>query len=57
VGDVVVVVGRIHYRGRGSGVETESPAGWLLEFRAGKLRYWRAFREPEQALKAVGLQE
>jgi ketosteroid isomerase-like protein len=54
VGDVVVPVDRLHYRGRGSGVESELPAGWLFEFREGKVRYWRAFREPEQALKALG---
>ncbi len=33
VGDVVVLVGRLHYRGRGSGVESEAPTGWLFEFR------------------------
>src|SRR5262245_4591470 len=27
VGDVAVLVGRIHYRGKGSGVEDETPAG------------------------------
>jgi ketosteroid isomerase-like protein len=57
LGDVVVLVGRIHYRGKGSGVESESPAGWMLKFRDGKLRRFRAFREPEQALEAVGLSE
>ena len=54
VGDVAVLVGRIHYRGKASGVETETPAGWMLEFRQGKLLCFRAFREPEQALRAVG---
>jgi ketosteroid isomerase-like protein len=55
VGDVALLVGRIHYRGRGSGIETESPAGWVLKFRRGQLIRFRAFREPEQALEAVGL--
>ena len=55
VGDVAVLVGRIHYRGKGSGVESASPAGWMLKFRDGKLICFRAFREPEQALEAVGL--
>ena len=55
VGDVTVLVGRIRYRGRGSGVESESPAGWMLKFRDRKLIRFRAFREPEQALQAVGL--
>ena len=57
VGAITVLVGRIHYRGRGSGVESESPAGWVLRFRHGKLIRFRAFREPEQALEAAGLSE
>ena len=55
VGAVTVLVGRIHYRGRGSGVESEAPAGWALKFRDGKLVRFRAFRDPEKALEAVGL--
>jgi hypothetical protein len=57
VGNLAVLVGRIHYRGGGSGVEAESPAGWVLKFRQGNLIRSRAFREPEQALEAVGLRE
>jgi ketosteroid isomerase-like protein len=57
VGNLAVLVGRNHYRGRGSGVETESAAGWVLKFRHGNLIRSRAFREPEQALEAVGLRE
>jgi ketosteroid isomerase-like protein len=55
VGDVAVLTGRIHYRGKGSGIETETPAGWMLKFRDGKVTLFRAFRDPEQALEAVGL--
>ena len=55
VGDVTVLVGRLHYRGRGSGAESETPAGWMLKFRDGKLVRFRAFQEPEEALEAVGL--
>jgi 3-oxoadipate enol-lactonase len=57
VGDVVVVVGRLRYRGKGSGVETESPAGYVAKFREGRMIYMRAFREPEQSLLALGLRE
>ena len=57
IADVAVLVGRIHYRGKGSGVESTSPAGWMLKFRNGKLIRFRAFREPAQALEAVGLTE
>jgi ketosteroid isomerase-like protein len=57
VGEVAVLVGRIHYRGKASGVETESPAGWMLKFRDGKVVCFRAFREPEQALEGVGMRD
>ena len=36
-GDVVLFVGRIHYRGKGSGAESEDPAGRILKFRDGRL--------------------
>jgi ketosteroid isomerase-like protein len=55
VGDIVVLVGRVHYKGRESGAESEVAAGWVLEFRGGKLISFRAFREPERALAAIGL--
>jgi ketosteroid isomerase-like protein len=57
VGEVALLVGRIHYRGKGSGAETETPAGWMLKFREGKVVCFRAFREPEKALEAAGLRE
>jgi ketosteroid isomerase-like protein len=55
VGDVVIGVGRIRYRGESSGVEMEVPSGWMFKFRDGKAIRFRAFREPEEALEAVGL--
>jgi ketosteroid isomerase-like protein len=57
VGDVAVLVGRIHFQGKGSGLEMEMPAGWMLKFRDGKVVLFRAFREPEAALEAVGVTE
>jgi len=54
VGDVAVLVGHIHYRGQQSRIETETAAGWNLKFRGEKLLRFRAFREPERALEAVG---
>jgi ketosteroid isomerase-like protein len=56
-GDVVLLVGRIQYRGKRSGAESEDPAGWMLKFRRGKAVRFRAFRDPEQALEAAGLSE
>ncbi len=55
VGDVAVLVGRLHYRGKGSGVESDSAAGWMLKFRDRSLLCFRAFQEPEQVLGALGL--
>jgi ketosteroid isomerase-like protein len=37
-------------------VETETAAGWMLKFSKGKLMRFRAFRAPEEALEAVGLE-
>lgn len=54
-GDVAVLIGRIHYRGKGSGIETETPAGWMLRFRGERVVRFGAFREPERALEAIGL--
>ena len=52
VGDIALLVGRIHYRGKSSGVETASPAGWIFRFRKGKVVLFRAFRDPDQTLVA-----
>ena len=57
IGDVALAVGRINYRGKASGVEAASPAGWMFKFQRGKVVRFRAFQEPEQALEAVGLAE
>ena len=55
VGDAVMFVGRIQYRGKGSGVEAESESGYLLKFREGRVVIFRPFREPEKALAEIGL--
>jgi ketosteroid isomerase-like protein len=57
VGNIVLFVGRIHYRGKGSGVEAESQSGYMLKFRKGRVVTFRPFQEPESALEAVGLRE
>ncbi|HEY2182015.1 MAG TPA: nuclear transport factor 2 family protein [Solirubrobacteraceae bacterium] len=55
VGDIAILIGRIHYRGSGSGIETSTAAGWMLKLRQGKVLCFRAFREPERALEVLGL--
>ena len=54
-GDVVVVLGSMHLRGRGSGVELDQETGWVLELRDGRVRRLRAFLGHEQALAAGGI--
>jgi ketosteroid isomerase-like protein len=57
VGELVLLVGHFHYRGKASGVETKSPGGFVVRFREGKVVYMRAFRDPERALAVVGRSE
>jgi ketosteroid isomerase-like protein len=57
VGDLVLLVGHFHYRGKASGVETKSPGGFVVRFRDDRVVYMRAFRDPERALAVVGLSE
>ena len=57
IGDVVVTLSQLRYRGKGSGIDDAAPAGHMVKFRGGKIVHMRAFREPEKALEAVGLRE
>ena len=52
LGDTVLVIGHFHARGRSSGVELNSPAGWLVSVRDGKLAYLHAYSDPEEAVLA-----
>jgi uncharacterized protein len=54
-GDDVVVLGQMHLRGRGSGVELDQPAGWVVEVRDGKMTRFQAFLSHEEALSAGGI--
>jgi ketosteroid isomerase-like protein len=53
VGQMVLMLGRIRYRGRESKVETESSAGWLIKLREGRMVFVRALRDPEAVLEAA----
>jgi ketosteroid isomerase-like protein len=55
VGESVLVVGRLRYRGKGSGVELDSPTGWVAKIRRKRLVSARLFREPEAAIESLGL--
>jgi len=54
-GDVVVLLGDIRARGRGSGVELDQAVGWMIRFRDGKFSRMQPFFTHEEALAAGGL--
>jgi ketosteroid isomerase-like protein len=56
-GNRVLALGRVHARGRESGVEIDSPMGWVFTVRGGKLLKGEGFLDPEEALEAAGLSE
>lgn len=53
VGDRVVVLGHVHARGRGSGLELESPVAYLFEFRDDLLARGTSFLDHGEALAAA----
>src|SRR5262245_56227116 len=57
VGDQVVGIGNFRARGKGSGVEAETPFAYVVEFRGGKAIQVRAYLDPIAALEAAGLEE
>ena len=57
LGDTVLALGRAVGRGRGSGVDVETAAGWTVAVRDGKVHRFSTFVSREAALDAVGLRE
>ena|SRR5271166_4947238 len=57
LGDRVLVLGRVEGRGKGSGVEVDSPLGLIGEFRSGKMSQGRTYLDQGEALRAAGLDE
>jgi ketosteroid isomerase-like protein len=55
--DAVVVLGRVHGRGKRSGVAVDSPAAWVCRLRGARLSYLRFYLDASEALDAVGLSE
>jgi ketosteroid isomerase-like protein len=57
-GDQVVVVGRLFGKGRGSGVEVESPTAQVFTVREGRVVRWEfGYADRAEAFKAVGLED
>ena len=57
LGDRVLAFGRIQARGRESGVEIDSPTGWVFTVGRGKVAKAEGFLSREQARAAAGLAE
>ena len=56
-GDRLVSVHTVRGRARHSGIETEGPVAYVWTFRNGKVIHFQSYRDPKEALEAVGLQE
>jgi ketosteroid isomerase-like protein len=54
-GDMVVVIGTLHGRGRGSGADVERRQGYIWTIRDGKAVRFEWFNDPREALEAAGL--
>jgi ketosteroid isomerase-like protein len=53
LGDRVVAIGRIRALGRGSGVDVDSVAGFVVELRDGQIIRVTSHSDPEAALRAA----
>jgi ketosteroid isomerase-like protein len=53
--DRLLVLGSIHFRGRGSGIELEVPISWLFEFRNGRILRMTTFATHDEGRRAAGV--
>ena len=54
LGDRVLALGHVRARGRESGVEIDSPMGWIFTVRHGKAMKAEGFLSQEEAMNAAG---
>ena len=55
IGSDVVVFGGCAVRGRGSGLESDTPMAWVVTVRSGKITSHCGYRTSDEALEAAGL--
>jgi ketosteroid isomerase-like protein len=55
VGDQIVAIGQLRGRGEASGVETETPFAYVVEYENGRATRVQAYLDPKEALEAAGL--
>jgi hypothetical protein len=53
----MVALGRLRIKGKGSGAEAESPAGWVVDLKNGKAVRVLEVLDPAEVLEAAGLRE
>ena len=57
LGERIVATGHVRGRGRVSGAEIDSPIGFVIDFRDGKVFGMRDYLDSQEALEAAGLSE
>jgi hypothetical protein len=57
VGDLILVLGRVHAIPKGGGREIRAPTAWIWEMRDGKGLRLQAYTDPRRALEALGVRE
>jgi ketosteroid isomerase-like protein len=57
LGERIVATGHLRMSGKASGAATESPLGYVIDFRNGKIVKARTYLDVEQTLEAAGLRE
>jgi ketosteroid isomerase-like protein len=57
LGHRIVAIGQLSGRGGASGVETETPFAYVVEYENGRAIHVRAYLDPRDALAAAGLTE
>ena len=56
-GDRLVSIHRVRSKARYTAIEFDTPLAYVWTFRHGKVIDFRSYRDPEEALEAVGLSE
>jgi ketosteroid isomerase-like protein len=57
VGDLILVLGRVHAVPAEGDREIDSPTAWIWEMRNGKALLLQAYADPAKAFEALGLNE
>ena len=57
LGDRIVALGHLRIRGKATGIEADSSAGWVVDIRDGKAVRISEYLDPGEALEAAGLSE